>query len=104
MKKIIDQNIKVKIPFFLIGNKKDLVNNKKVKEDYVKNLCQKLEIDFKGESSCKELNDNNLEKLIGEIIDKCAKEAFNNNDNNKCINLEEENYENKKETKQKKSC
>ena len=104
LKKIIDQNIKVKIPFFLIGNKKDLVNNKKVKEDYVKNLCQKLEIDFKGESSCKELNDNNLEKLIGEIIDKCAKEAFNNNDNNKCINLEEENYENKKETKQKKSC
>lgn len=90
LKTIIDNNSYEILPILLIGNKSDLESKVSIKD--AKDLSSKLKLDFGNESSCKDLNDDNLEKNINLIIDKSAK-AYINNENKKItknVTLKEE--------------
>ena len=85
LKKKIDDNSYEILPILLIGNKSDL--EKKVDKKDAEKLCKKLNIDFGSESSCKNLDDDNLEKNINLIIDKSAIASINNENKKNTNNI-----------------
>ena len=79
-KKIIDDNSKKNNYIILIGNKSDL--ERSVSKYEAIQLSNELNIDLGEESTCKDLNDKNLEKNIDFLINKIAHEIINRDDEN----------------------